>query len=108
MLAAAAGQVARAAIVHGSTAAPELTSWGPAQWTGTAAASSDIATSAVPFIAPMAPQDVTMTVTWLDGSNVAGNRVCVQLGYNHRTFSQLVGPWAAIPLQATCTLRIVH
>ena len=108
VLAAAAGAVARTAIVHGSAASPQLTSWGPAQWTGTAADSSQIATSAVPFIAPMAPQDVTITVTWPDGSNQAGNRVSVQLGYNHQTMSQIIGRSGAIPLQAICTLSIVH
>jgi Flp pilus assembly protein TadG len=108
VLAGTAGAVARAAIVHGSTASPQLTAWGPTQWTGTAADSSEIAAVAVLFLGPMAAQDVTITVTWPDASNQAGSRVTVQLSYNHRTFSQMVGTSAAIPLQASCTLSIVH
>ena len=108
VLAGAAGAVARTAIVHGSAAPPQVDSWGPAQYSATAADSSEIAAAAVPFLGPLSPQNVSITVTWPDASNQAGSRVTVQLAYNHQTFSQLVGTWGAIPLQATCTLSIVH
>ena len=56
----------------------------------------------------MLPQDVAIQVTWLDGGNVAGNRVRVQLSYNHQPFSLIAGSWGTLRLQATCTMPVVH
>lgn len=108
VLAATAGSLSRMAIVRGAAASPELTSWGPVTWTGSAASGSELWGATPPILCAMAPTDVTLQISWPDGSNLAGNRVSVQVNYTHQPFSLIVGNWGALYLQATSTMPIVH
>ena len=108
VLAAAAESLSRMAIVRGATASPEMTSWGPATWTGTAASGSQMWGTTPPILGTMALTDVTIQISWPDAGNLAGNRVSVQVSYAHQPFSLVVGNWGALYLQATSTMPIVH
>jgi Flp pilus assembly protein TadG len=107
VLSAAARDVARAAIVRGGRAAPDLTSWGPATYSGNAADSSEIAETAATVLATMAPADVTVQVSWPDGDNEEGDRVQVVLQYVHQGLS-LLGLGNGLTLRSQSTMQIVH
>jgi hypothetical protein len=107
ILAATARQVAREAIVRGSLAAPELTAWGPATYSGTASDGSEIAETARRSLAAIAPADVAVTVRWPDGGNREGDHVDVELRYFHDALP-LLGFGEGFDLQARSSMRIVH
>src|ERR1700733_1730743 len=79
ILAATARNLARAAIVRGADAAPQLSAWGPNAYIGNAADSSAMATVAAAWLATMSPADVSVQLTWPDGDNQPDHRVSVQL-----------------------------
>lgn len=108
VLSASARCLCRTAIVRGSMATPQHASWGPTTWSGTAAGSSEMATTVMPFLCTMAPADVNILLTWPSGSNQVGSPVTVQLRYAHQPFSLLTGQWGILQLQATATMPIVH
>lgn len=107
VLAATARDVARAAIVRGAAATPELVAWGPATYSGTAADSSEIAQAVVASLAVMTPAEVAVDVTWPDGGNQEGNRVRVELRYVHQGLT-LLGLGGGLNLRAESTMQIVH
>ena len=107
VLAAAARRVTREAIVHGAEAPPERPAWGPGDYTGTAADSSEIAGAALPYLPTINPADVAMSVTWPDGDHQEGDRVRVRMAYVHHAIVPLM-PSQLFNLRAECTMRIVH
>jgi hypothetical protein len=60
------------------------------------------------WLATMAPEDVTIEVTWPDANNRQHSRVTVQLSYDHRFLLTFLGLGNLVHLQATSTMRIVH
>jgi Flp pilus assembly protein TadG len=108
VLSATARNVARAAIVHGADAAPQLSAWGPTAYVGTAADSSDMAAVAAAWLATMNPADVGMQLTWPDGDNQPNHRVSVQLSYSHQFLVSFLGLGTALPLESQSTMLISH
>lgn len=105
---AVARQVARAATVHGSSAPPQVSAWGPAPYSGNAADGSQIAAAAAPLLATIAPADVAINVTWPDGGNAVNNRVQVVVSYTRSAWVPLVPLAGSMTLTATSTLPIAH
>src|SRR5689334_1070755 len=83
-LAEAARQIARQAILHGSLAPDEVGSWGPAQFVGTAADSSNIVQATHGRLPTMLENLVSVQVTWPDHDNSPRDRVQVRVSYQHR------------------------
>lgn len=108
VLAAATRLVAREAVVRGSFAPPERSSWGPVSYAGNAADGSEVATIASPYLATMTPADVSIDINWLDSSNEEGCRVQVQLKYMHRPLVPLLGLTNTLQLESTSVARISH
>ena len=108
ILSATARNLARAAIVRGADAAPQLSAWGPNPYSGNAGDSSAMATVASAWLATMNPGDVTMQLTWPDGDNQPDHRVSVQLGYNHQFLTSFLSVGNALSLQAQSTMLIMH
>lgn len=108
VLSATARNVARAAIVRGADAAPQLSAWGPTAYEGTAADSSDAAVVASAWLATMNPADVSMQLTWPDGDNQPNHRVSVQLSYSHQFLVSFLGLGTALPLESQSTMLISH
>lgn len=103
-----ARRAARAAIVRGERSAAPLTPLGPAAWAGTAADEHPLAEEVRPLLVTMPPAQVAMRCEWPDGGHRIGQRVRVELSFEHPTlFASLFGngPWS---LSATSTMRIVH
>jgi len=107
-LSAIARRVARTAIVHGALAPPNQSAWGPSEYTGTAADSSEIAAAAAPLLVTMPNSAVTIDVTWPDGDNVANHRVSVTLQYVHYPIVPFLLLGNPLTLQAESTMYIAH
>jgi Flp pilus assembly protein TadG len=108
ILSATARNLARAAIVRGADAAPQLPAWGPNSYAGNAADSSAMATVAANWLATMSPEDVSVQLTWPDGDNQPNHRVTVQLGYSHQFLTSSLGLGNSVLLQAQSTMLIAH
>jgi Flp pilus assembly protein TadG len=103
-----AGRLGRAAIVHGNKSGPELTPWGPATYTGTAADGGEIPAAVRPYLATMPAAQVQIRVEWPDGGNAVGQRVMTTVTYQQRLiFTHLFGvsSWTQ---QAVTVMRIQH
>jgi hypothetical protein len=103
-----ARRAARAAIVRGERSTSPLIPLGPATWTGTAAENHPLVEEVRPLLVTMPPAQVAVRCEWPDGGHRFGQRVRVELRYEHPTlFTALFGnqPWT---LSATSTMRIVH
>lgn len=99
---------ARAAIVRGERSVSPQTPLGPAAWTGTAADDHPLVDEIRPLLVTMPPAEVAARCEWPDGGNRLGQRVRVELRYEHPSLlASLFGsePWT---LSATSTMRIVH
>jgi Flp pilus assembly protein TadG len=107
-LSAVARQVARVAIVHGSTATPQESAWGPASYSGTADDGSEIAAAAAPLLATIPPGSVSINVTWLDGGNAVNNRVQVVVSYTRSSWIPFLPVTGPVTLQASSTMPILH
>lgn len=102
-LSACARHAARMAIVHGERSQEPL---GPQTWTGTLADDYPLAKVIRNCLLSMPPDDVSMTVTWPDDRIRDGDRVQVQLTFNHASI--LLDLFGEFELTATSTMRIVH
>lgn len=107
-LAEGARRLAREAIVHGELAGPLRTSWGPAQFTGTAADNSEIGRAVRPALVTLNPADVQVQITWPDNDNRSGDRVAVRVVCAHRTILPRLFGSSTLQLRAESTMRIDH
>lgn len=108
MLSLAARSAARAAVVHGSEAPPQLTTWGPESYSGTAADGSEVAQVAAPYLTTMDLGSVSITMTWPDEDVQADDRVTVKMSYRNVPLTPLLSGLGTMTLSATSTMRIVH
>jgi hypothetical protein len=108
MLSVAARTVARSAIVRGSLAPPELATWGPTPYNGTAADASEMAQAAAPFLMTMDLAAVTIQLTWPDSDVQSDDRVTVQMSYQNVPLTPLLSGLGNLQLNAASTMRIVH
>lgn len=102
-----ARRAARAAIVRGERA-PESTQLGHETWLGNGADAHILADQVRPLMVSMSPEDVQIFAIWPDGGNQVGQKIQIELTYQHESlFPRLFGesPWE---LRATSTMRIVH
>lgn len=107
-LAEAARQIARQAILHGSPAPDAVGSWGPTQFVGTAADSSNIVQAVHGRLPTMSENLVNVQVTWPDHDNSPRDRVQVQVTYQHQPLVPGLTVWGPIDLQSVATMRIVN
>ncbi|MFO1092919.1 MAG: TadE family protein [Planctomycetaceae bacterium] len=107
-LAEGARRLAREAIVHGDLAGPQRTSWGPAQFTGTAADASEIGRAIRPALVTLNPADVQVQITWPDNDNSSGDRVSIRVACAHRTILPRLFGSSTLQLRAESTMRIDH
>ena len=108
-LAEAARRLARAAVMRGDETPSEIGSdWGPEPIIATAADAIDPALTIHPLLPTMPPDEVSIRMTWPDGDNKSGNRVRVELKYEHEPLVPGFTPWGAIELESTSQMRIVN
>lgn len=104
----AAQQVTRAAMVRGSGASAISDVWGPATYSGTAAAGDEIAMQAAATLINIPKDKVNITVEWLDGGCDDGNRVRATLTYQHLLIAPQLFGYSSVKLTAVSTVRIVN
>ena len=108
-LAEAARRLARAAVMRGDETPSEIGGdWGPEPIIATAADAIDPAVTIHPLLPTMPPDGVSIRMTWPDGDNKSGNRVRVELKYEHEPLVPGFTPWGAIELESTSQMRIVN
>jgi len=108
MLAQAARHGVRQMIVHGALAAPAMTSWGPASYSGTAGDGSPYADAVRPMLAGIPPNNVAINVDWLDGDNAVGGRVRCTLSTPYQPILGVFVGYPTLNLKATSTMPIAH
>ena len=109
MVAQAAREVSRLAMVRGSLAPSAMGSWGPTTYGPSAANSSDaIAQAAAPRLAGLNAADVTLKLEWLDGNNQEESRVRVTVTTTYQPMLTAVFGGTPISLSSTSTVRITH
>lgn len=104
----AARQGARQAAVHGALAPPQLSSWGPGTYTGTAADGSEFAQAVSPMLAGFKLSDVTIRVEWLDGGNNVQQRVRYSVSTPYRPIIGSLFTSTSYTLSAASTMPIAH
>jgi Flp pilus assembly protein TadG len=107
-LAAAARRLARAAIVHGDNAGPQLSEWGPAAYVQTAAHASEPAAAVRPVLVTLNPANVSINVTWPDGGNKTGQRVTAVVTYQHAPILPFLFGSGPLQLRGESTMCIEH
>jgi hypothetical protein len=108
VLAEGARRVARAAIIHGSLAPSVVGTWGPDEFSGSAADDSPVTAPIADMLPTMARDAVAVRVTWLDGDNGPRDRVQVELAYDHQSLIPFMASWGDVDLRAATTMRIVN
>lgn len=104
----AARRGTRVAVVRGELSEPELTSWGPSTFNGTAADSSEIATIIRSSLVAFEPENVAITAEWPDGGNARHDRVRILVSYQHQPLIPFLYGADPIVLRGASTMRIQH
>ena len=107
-LAEVARRIAREAVLHGSLAPTSTGTWGPEEFAGTVADSSDIVSVAQNMIPTMDGSDVIVRVTWPDNDNSPRERVQVEVNYQHNPIVPGICPWGTLDLRSVATMQIVN
>ena len=107
-LSAAARRLAREAVVHGTQAPPQASTWGPTTVTATGADSSEVSRAVQPYLPTFNPKDVQLQIDWLDGDCQPDHRVRVTLSYPQRSIAGSLFGYGLLSLQAASTMRILH
>ena len=115
LLAQAARQGVRQAIVHGKDAnafGANMGVWGPAAWSGTAdnSVGHPVVSVIQPMLAGMDPSTVAVQIEWLDGGNnvMVDDRVRVSVSTDYQPMMTFIFGNPTFPLQATSTMHIAH
>jgi len=99
---------AREVIVHGEYA-DRLGIWGPAPISGTLdSLDPAIRGKLEPCLVGIAPQDIDVQITWLDGTNYFKKRVQVTLTTDYAPITTFVFGNPSFQLHATSTMPIAH
>lgn len=104
----AARRGTREAIVRGELSEPELTSWGPSTFNGTAADSSEIATVIRSSLVACEPENVAITAEWPDGGNACDDRVRILVSCQYQPIIPFLFGTDPIVLRGASTMRIQH
>jgi hypothetical protein len=105
VLANAAREGARKAIVHGGMA-PE--SWGPATYAGTANSADPIPTAVQPFLTGLDLSQVTVQASWPEGSNGLEKPVQVTLSMPYQPVMTFIFGNPTFTLSGSSTMQILH
>jgi hypothetical protein len=111
VLAEAARQGVRQAIVHGERAPAGWKGgpWGPSTYGPIAATDSDAKAQAIaPYLGGMDPAAVQVTVTWPDGSNAVEKRVRVTLTTTWTPMLGFIVGNPSVTLTGSSTMQIAH
>jgi Flp pilus assembly protein TadG len=103
-----AHRISRQVSLRGSLVDEIMTSWGPQEFNGTLADSELVVAELSHAIPTMQPEDVRVRVSWLDGASEPGNRVRVEVSYDHTPLVANLMPWGILSLEAIATLQIVN
>jgi hypothetical protein len=103
-----ARQAARMTIVRGSQAGPELPVWGPTTRTVNLADTSEIARTLAPHLRGLNASSFTLKLEWPDGNNDPDSRVRATVTSSYQPVITQVTGSGSIPMQAQCTMSIVH
>jgi len=107
LLAQAARQGARQAIVHGSLA-DRLGPWGPQSYSGRGDDSHPIADAVRPSLTAFDPSEVGIQADWIDGDNQFEQRVCVAVSAPYQPIMTFIFGSPTFTLQGTSTMPIAH
>ncbi len=109
LLAQAARQGARQAIVHGDMA-DRLGTWGPGAYSGTAADGTEIALAIQPLLRGIDPAQVSIQAEWLDGGNEVAeeHRVRITVSTPYQPAMTFIFGNPTFTLEATSTMAIAH
>jgi Flp pilus assembly protein TadG len=103
-----AQQLCREAMVHGSMAGPQATSWGPTAIAGNAADGSQYSQAFQGVLGTLSPGSVDYTLQWPNGSNQPDSAVQATLTYQYNPMVPYVFGSQPVSLQAVCTMAIDH
>jgi hypothetical protein len=109
-----ARESARHAVVHGSSAAPKMVSWGPApfKWSSIvrddSPQSADIVQSLEPFASYLNDPEATVEFEWPNESNHWGDTVRVTVRLPRRSLFPALPGFDEGFYSATCTMQIAH
>jgi Flp pilus assembly protein TadG len=103
-----AHRIGRQVSLRGTLVDEVVTSWGPQEFEGTLADSALVVAELSHAIPTMQPEEVRVRVAWLDGASEPGNRVQVEVRYDHTPLVAGLMPWGTLSLEAITTLQIVN
>jgi Flp pilus assembly protein TadG len=99
---------ARQAAVHGSLAAPAMTVWGPATYSGTAGDGSVYALAVSPMLVGFTLTNVSIKVEWIDGSNNIQKRVRYTVTTTYKPIVASFFSSSSYTQTAASTMPIAH
>jgi hypothetical protein len=108
VMAEAARRVARAAMVHGASAAATQGHWGPAPLDLDAADDHPVAASVRDVLMTLDPSEVQISVRWPDGDNEPDDRVEVNVTFVHQPLLPFPGYYDQLTLNGRSVMRIAH
>lgn len=111
LLAQAARQGVRQAIVHGGMANASMGVWGPTAWSGTAdSGGHEVLNVIQPMLAGMDPSTVDVQIEWLDAGNDVMNddHVRVSVSTDYQPMMTFIFGNPTFTLQAASTMQIAH
>jgi hypothetical protein len=82
--------------------------WGPNDYTGTFADTSEMVASGVGMLPTMDAGAVSVHITWPDNDNSPRDRVQVDVSYRHVPLIPVLFPWGPIDLHSSTTMHIVN
>lgn len=103
-----ARQAARMTIVRGSQAGPELPVWGPTTRIVNLADASEISRTLAPHLRGLNASAFNLKLEWLDGNNDPDSRVRATVTSAYSPVLTKLTGLGSIPMQAQCTMSIVH
>lgn len=107
VLSEAAVQLARQASVRGKGMASDVTPWGPTAYMGNASMIGPIPGSISSKLQTMNLSEVTISMTWTDGTNEEGDHVNVVLTYSYQPILNLFNA-STVSLRGQATVAIVN
>jgi hypothetical protein len=107
-LAEASRRIAREVILHGSLVSETASVWGPSEFTGTAADSSELVASVRDMLPTMIPSQVQVRITWPEGDNSPRDPVQVEVNYEHQPIVPTISVWGPLNLRSVATMHVVN
>jgi hypothetical protein len=103
-----ASHLCREAVVHGSMAAPQEASWGPATVSGNVSDGSSYSQAIQQDLVTLPLSEVSYSLQWPSDANQTGDQVQATLSYQYTPMIPYVLGSKAISLQAVATMRVIH